>query len=83
MNDTDAKDRERSSSIAARKGSVVPLLLDEERAGRGGTPLVSPRWRGGEEDLLGVGDHLWFPVEGEGLDGKGLGVRGRELSLSW
>ncbi|KAK0751718.1 hypothetical protein B0T18DRAFT_75843 [Schizothecium vesticola] len=74
-NTDDAKCR--SSSVAARKGSVVPPVLDEECAGRGGMPLVSPRGRGGEEDLFGVGDHLWFPVDGE------AGRKGRELSLSW
>lgn len=73
----------RSSSIAARKGSMVPLVIDEEGAGRGSPALVSPPemlGRVGEEDLLGVGVHLWSSVDGGGVGGA---VRGRELSLSW
>ena len=52
-------------------------MLDEEGAGQRGTASGSPRGRGGEEDLRGVGDHLWFPVDGD------VGKKGRELSLSW
>lgn len=62
---------------------MVPLVIDEEGAGRGSPALVSPPemlGRVGEEDLLGVGVHLWSSVDGGGVGGA---VRGRELSLSW